>query len=123
VLFRSGDDFSSMDCSGFVVEILQAVGILQHTHDYSADALYTIFKPNIVALGYAGCLAFWLDDAGHAVHVMLCIDDLHVIGASGGGVETESRDDAIRQNAFTKMRPIGYRKGPVIFIDPFKRVE
>jgi len=116
-----GDDFSSFDCSGFIVEVLQAVGKLQ-ARDYSAHDLYTLFKPNVVALGYAGCLAFWLDSAGRAVHVMLLIDNAHVIGATGGGSATLTEEDAERQNAFCKMRPLGYRKGTPVIIDPFKGV-
>jgi len=114
-----GDDFSSFDCSGFIVEVLQAVGILQ-ARDYSAHDLYTLFKPNVVALGYAGCLAFWLDSAGRAVHVMLMVDNGHVIGASGGGSATITASDAIRENAYVKMRPLAYRKGIPVIIDPFK---
>jgi len=115
-----GDDpMAGFDCSGFVVEVLQAVGKLQ-ARDYSAHDLYTLFKPNVVALGYAGCLAFWLNDAGRAVHVMLLIDNAHVIGASGGGSKTDDLADAIRENAFIKMRPLSYRKGTPIIVDPFK---
>jgi len=116
-----GDDFSSFDCSGFIVEVLQAVGKLQ-ARDYSAHDLYTLFKPNVVALGYAGCLAFWLDSAGRAVHVMLLIDNGHVIGATGGGSATLTEEDAKRQNAYVKMRNINYRRGTPVIIDPFKGV-
>jgi len=115
-----GDDpMAGFDCSGFVVEVLKAVGKLQ-ARDYSAHDLYTLFKPNVVALGYAGCLAFWLDSAGRAVHVMLMVDNGHVIGATGGGSATLTEEDAERQNAFCKMRPLGYRKGTPVIIDPFK---
>ena len=115
----AGDDpMEGFDCSGFVVEVLQAVGKLQ-ARDYTADDLYAIFKPNVVALGYAGCLAFWLNDAGRAVHVMLLIDNAHVIGASGGGSGTDDLADAIRQNAFVKMRNINYRKANYKIVDPF----
>jgi len=115
-----GDDpMEGFDCSGFVVEVLQAVGKLQ-ARDYSAHDLYMLFKPNVVVLGYAGCLAFWLDASGHAVHVMLMVDNGHVIGATGGGSATLTEEDAERQNAFCKMRPLGYRKGTPVIIDPFK---
>jgi len=117
-----GDDFSGFDCSGFVIEVLQGVGILPHGHDYSAHDLYTIFKPGRVEAGYAGCLAFWLDDAGRAVHVMLMVDNGHVIGASGGGSKTDDLADAIRDNAFIKMRPLNYRSGTLIMVDSFKTV-
>lgn len=114
-----GDDFSAFDCSGFVSEILQALGVLPHGVRKTAQGLYEIFKPFVVAAGYAGCLAFWLDDQDEAAHVMLMADDRHVIGASGGGSATKTREDAIRQNAFIKIRPLSYRGGKLVIIDPF----
>lgn len=117
-----GDDpMEGFDCSGFIVEVLQAVGRVQG-RDYTADELYTIFKPAAVTLGYAGCLAFWLDDKGHAVHVMLMVDNGHVIGASGGGSKTTTISDAVRENAFIKMRPLTYRKGTPVIVDPFRKI-
>ena len=117
-----GDDFSSFDCSGFIVEVLQMVGRLAHGLDYSANDLLSIFRPGEVARGYAGCLAFYLDPAGRAVHVVLMVDDMFAIGADGGGSRTITTEDAIRQNAFIKIRPLDYRKGPRIIVDPFKGV-
>ncbi len=116
-----GDDpMSGFDCSGFVVEILQGVGILSLGRDYTAHDLMTIFKPAVVASGYAGCLAFWTDKQGRATHVMLMIDAEHVIGAAGGGSATVSVVDAIRENAYIKLRPLSYRRDAPIIIDPFK---
>jgi cell wall-associated NlpC family hydrolase len=114
-----GDDFSGFDCSGFVVEVLQGVGILPHGRDYSANDLYSIFKPSRVETGYAGCLAFWIDEEGRACHVMLMVDNQHVIGASGGGPNTATLPDAIRENAYIKLRPLTYRKGTPVILDPF----
>lgn len=115
-----GDDFSAFDCSGFVIEVLQGVGILPYGRDYSAHDLYAIFKSAAVATGYAGCLAFYLNPAGRAVHVMLMVDNGLVMGAAGGGSGTITTEDAITQNAFVKIRPLDYRKGPRVIIDPFK---
>ncbi len=118
-----GDDpMEGFDCSGFVVEVLQGVGILPHGRDYGANDLLTIFKPAIVAQGYAGCLAFWTDSLGRATHVMLMVDNEHVIGASGGGSKTLSTADAVRENAFLKLRPLSYRKDKAVIVDPFKAV-
>jgi len=118
-----GDDpMAGFDCSGLIVEVLQMVGILSHGHDYSAHDLYTIFKSAVVAAGYAGCLAFYLDPGGRAVHVVLMIDNTLAIGADGGGSGTITTEDAIAQNAFIKIRPLDYRKGPRIIVDPFKGV-
>jgi len=114
-----GDDFSSFDCSGLVVEVLQAVGRLVHGTDHTANDLLSIFRPSQVALGYAGCLAFYLDRNGRAVHVVLMIDNSFAIGADGGGSGIITTEDAIAQNAFVKIRPLDYRKGPRVIVDPF----
>jgi hypothetical protein len=51
--------------------------------------------------------------------VMMMIDKDHVIGAAGGGSATTSMESAIRQNAFIKIRPLSYRKGMRVILDPF----
>lgn len=116
-----GDDpMTGFDCSGFVVEILRSIGLLSLNDDYTAHDLLTIFRPNVVDQGYGGCLAFWLNEKREATHVMLMVDNEHVIGAAGGGKATLSPADAARDNAFIKMRPLSYRKTVPIIIDPFK---
>jgi len=118
-----GDDpMAGFDCSGLVVEVLQAVGRLAHGQDYSAHDLYTIFKPFQVDQGYPGCLVFWLNDQGKARHVEMMIDNDLLVGASGGGSSTQTLADAIRQNAFIKMRPLRYRGDNFKIIDPFKEM-
>lgn len=116
-----GDDpMTGFDCSGFVIECLKAVGLLGQV-DVTADGLYCYFKPGTVEAAHAGCLAFWLDEAGRAVHVMLTIDPLHVLGAAGGGSKTTTAEEAATANAFIKIRPLSYRGGPApVIVDPFK---
>jgi hypothetical protein len=118
-----GDDpMAGFDCSGLVVEVLQMVGILPHGRDYSADYLLCLFRRDEVACGYAGCLVFYLNPARKAIHVVLMIDNTLAIGADGGGSATITTADAIAQNAFVKIRPLDYRKGPRIIVDPFKGI-
>lgn len=118
-----GDDpLAGFDCSGFVIECLQAVGLLGDV-DTTADGLLQLFRPQMVNLGYAGCLAFWLDAAGRATHTMLMIDPFHVLGAAGGGSGTRTAEDAAGANAFIKVRPLAYRAPQVpVIADPFKGV-
>jgi len=123
----AGNDFSGMNCSGLVIEYLQSVGVLPHKYDGTADDLYNLFKNRIINNGlvYSGCLAFWFgfNDQGKriAVHVGVVIHDGLVISSTGGGEETDSEEDAIRHNAFVKMRPLNYRGSDYKVVDPFKK--
>lgn len=119
-----GDDpVRGFDCSGLVVEVLQAVGMIPHRSDYTAGGLYSLFSKNQVEKGYAGCLVLWFDKAGVASHIELMADDYHTIGASGGGSATTTEQAAIDQNAFVKMRPVGYRGPNYKIVDPFLGVQ
>ena len=85
----------------------------------SANGLYIRYQNKVVANGYAGCLCLWFNPAGLATHVEIMIDDYHTLGASGGGSATTSTEAAAAQNAFIKMRPLGYRGSNFKIIDPF----
>ena len=120
-----GDDPSGWDCSGLVIEGLTAVGILPHGFDDTAQGLYLRFKNYKLSEDekpYMGCLVFQFRD-GKAIHVEMMIDNYHTIGSSGGGSKTNTREDAIKHNAFVKMRPYDYRGMNIKIVDPFKVVE
>jgi len=115
-----GDDpIRGFDCSGLIVEVLQAVGIIPHGSDYSADGLYEKFQTKAIDRGYAGCLVFWYSGL-QTIHVEMMVDDFFVVGASGGGSLTTTIAEAIKSNAFIKMRPISYRGPNYLICDPFK---
>ena len=109
---------AGFDCSGLIHEVLQGVGLEKHGFDSTAQGLYLRFKSNKGEPG-AGCLVFWFKD-GKAIHVEMMIDRDHTIGASGGGSKTKTIADAIKHNAFVKMRPLNYRGENYKIIDPFK---
>jgi cell wall-associated NlpC family hydrolase len=111
---------AGFDCSGLVVEVLQSVGLLPHKADFTAAGLWTRFTGLEVQAGAAGCLVFWFNNLGLATHVEMMLDGSHTIGASGGGSATTSLEEAIRRNAFVKMRPVGYRGAGYRILDPFK---
>ena len=109
-----GDDFSGVDCSGLCIEILKSVGILPRKYDTTAKGLFKMFAAKQTNNPSAGCLVFW----GNPIyHVEFCIDEQHTIGASGGGSKTLTKEDAIRDNAYVKVRPI--RKGYTKIVNPF----
>jgi len=116
----SGDDPSGFDCSGLIVEVLQGVGLIPHKSDYTANALYGIFKDRKRSHGRKGHLVFWMNSTqDRMIHVEMMVDNYHVVGASGGGSKTKTIADAIRDNAFVKMRPLGYRGLNYKICDPF----
>ena len=119
-----GDDpLKGFDCSGFVIEVLQSVGILPGKGDWTADALWRLFSLDLcIPKPIPGALAFWsYNPGGTKKHVELCIDEKHSIGASGGGSRVKTEEDAILWNAFVKVRPVCPRgsMGRIEFVDPF----
>lgn len=115
-----GDDPSGFDCSGVVVEILQAAGAIPRNSDYSADALSKIDKfKKVTDAPYRGCLVFYENDNHEIIHVEILINDMLSLGASGGGSHVKTKEDAIKYNAFIKIRPWASRKGACLFLDPF----
>lgn len=119
-----GDDPSGFDCSGFVVECLQAGGLLDCRQDLGAQALYRKYPSANFPL--PGRLAFWGAGPNAIGHVELVVavmgDTAYTLGAKGGGSKTRTVEDAIRQNAFVKLRPVlgpGARTDFVGYNDPF----
>jgi len=109
-----GDDPSGFDCSGLVIEILKSVGILPRRYDARAEQLSYKFKR--VNRPYLGCLVFY---GSPITHVEFCLDKKLSIGASGGGRKTLEIKDAIRDNAFIKIRPIIRDASTLKYVDPF----
>lgn len=112
-----GDDPSGFDCSGLAVEGMKSIGVIGRGNaiDFTAHGLMKLFYKYRVLKPYAGCLAFNVNSRGHATHVEICINSAQTVGASGGGSHVRTRQDAIRYNAFIKIRPV---RGTII-VDPF----
>ena len=115
-----GDDPKGFDCSGFICEILQSVGLIRRYEDYPAQGLWNRFNHLKIDVPQVGALVFYGSDDKHITHIEMCVNDKLSIGASGGGSKTLTLEDAILQNAFIKIRPIQSRKDIVGFLDPFK---
>jgi hypothetical protein len=49
----------------------------------------------------------------------MCLDETFSIGFSGGNSETLTEAEAIKQNAYCKVRPFRNRPGIYGFVDPF----
>ena len=118
-----GDDtIAGFDCSGFVIELLKSVGILPRSGDWTAHGLYNIFKGKKVLSPKEGCLVFYtkhnVKDERRINHVEYVWKKGLTIGASGGGSKTITKEDAIKQNAYIKARPL--RRPYFAIVDPFR---
>jgi len=122
-----GDDSSGFDCSGFIIEVLKSVGGVKRSFDTTAQGLWELYKDNVPdrTLGPGrGHLVFWSGRGPNKiVHVELMLNNRLAIGASGGGSKTLTVEDAIRDNAFIKIRDIYSREGIYGFLDPFYRMD
>lgn len=115
-----GDDSSGFDCSGFVIECFKSIGVLSRRGDWTANALYALWLKNEVSIPKAGDIVFWEDSHNSKiVHVEIVLNSELSIGASGGGSRTKSREDAIRDNAFIKIRPFRTRAYIKGFFNPY----
>ncbi len=118
-----GDDpIHGFDCSGLVVEILTAAGILPHRWDGTASQLLATLKAlgaPTIPMVKAGAVVFFRNAEGNVIHVELGLPGLLLLGASGGGSATDELEDAAAQNAFVKIRPYGYRSEQTVIVDPF----
>ena len=116
-----GDDFAGRDCSGQVQEILAAVG-LDPSGDQTADGLYRHFSDKVIDANHngipAGCVVFY-GTKQKIIHVVFSIGNGLMIEQGGGGSRTLTETDAMRDNAFSRIRPISRRSDFVCAVDPF----
>ena len=117
-----GDDPSGFDCSGFMVEILKSIGILPRKGDWTAHMLAASMNWPLISAPHnqGGDLVFWYGhDSAKVIHVEMAINGELSIGASGGGSKTLTREDAVAQNAFIKIRPIKSRPKIWGYVSPY----
>lgn len=114
-----GDDPSGFDCSGFVQEIIIANGI-KLPHDFTANGLYHHIldtKQAEKSVPQPGALLFFGTKL-KITHVAIAIDELRMIEAGGGDSRTRTVNDANKQNAFIRIRPISNRSDLVEILRP-----
>lgn len=113
-----GDDPSGFDCSGMVVEGLKSIGAIPYDSDFTADGLWRRYKAYQTGHPVEGCLIFWFK-GDRAYHVAVCLDEEYCVTADGGGSKVLSEADAIKHNAFVKIRPITHRQDMPKFVRLF----
>lgn len=107
----SGKCDGGFDCSGLVVECLQAVGVLANGSDYSAKALYKHLLDHgwvKVHRGFetASDLCFWGKAEGSITHVSIVIGPRQQLEAGGGGSGSKT---AGTSTGMVRVRPLSSR--------------
>lgn len=109
---------AGFDCSGYVQEILRAVGV-DKPGDQNSAALYRVFKEHSIECLEtipAGSLCFFGSSKRRISHVSYAIGNELILEAGGGGSLVENIDDAIAARAFVRMRPITFRRDLVAVV-------
>lgn len=122
-----GDDPSGFDCSGFVIECLQSVGVLPRQGDWSAAGLWGKFQQGLRRNPEdyrPGDLVFWFARGGmNVIHVEILVDGGRSIGAQGGGSAVTDTVEAWRRNSYIKVRPFATRDFMAGILNPFCYLE
>lgn len=114
-----GSGYEGIDCSGLVQEILKSTGDAP-IGDHTAHGLYLYFiknKAKPIKILDAGSLCFY-GTSSKIIHVAFGIDHFRIIEAGGGNSKTITREDAIKQNAFVRIRPYNHRSDLYAILRP-----
>lgn len=105
------------DCSGGIQEVLASVGMDPHG-DQTSQSLYDYLVKVCDHRSGAGAIVFYGKSVKEITHVALMINDSQIWEVAGGGSKTLTREDAIRDSAFARIRMIGNRKDLVAVLMP-----
>jgi len=105
------------DCSGFIQEALAVIG-KDPVGDQTSHGLYEIFKLDGVIKKNAsfGALLFFGNEY-KIKHVAIALNETTMIEAGGGGSRVTDLENAIKYNAFVRVRPIARRSDLVAVIE------
>lgn len=113
-----GDDpILGFDCSGLVLELLQAVGEFPSGDDMTAHGLFQRYSSNRLEHPQFGALVFF-GRPEKVTHVGFCLNSALMLEAGGGGSKTVHVKEAAKQNAYVRIRPISNRRDLVGFALP-----
>lgn len=104
-----GQGPDGFDCSGLVVEVLKALGHVNHRYDATSHNLYLATKKGLIRKPQSHALAFY-GTKNRIVHVGYCISDTLMIEAGGGTSATIDEESASKLGAMVRVRPIFGRK-------------
>ena len=93
------------DCSGLVCEGLRTAGIL--TVDHDSQGIFEVLKAQGRRSGLSRGSVLFFGQTQHSIsHVSIALDDKRMLESGGGDRTTTTLSEAIRRNAFVRIRPI-----------------
>lgn len=121
-IWGGDDSIEGMDCSGLVIEYLQSCGLFPVDRDTTAQGLLNYFsgaRSMIVDRPRFGSLVFYGKSRSRITHVAFGLDRYRIQEAGGGGRTTLTREDAIAQNAYVRIRPFDHRSDLITILHPY----
>lgn len=130
-----GDDpIKGFDCSGFVIELLRAKGVLPANWNAGmaaskrrSEALFDYFeamgRADVLTTPRQGALVFYGGSVTDIHHVAWALNSAYVAEYAGGGPKVLSADDAAMANAYGRVRPFDLRSDRVAILRPKYRGE
>lgn len=118
--WAGSNSITGYDCSGMIVEVLISQGVIPHASDFSAQSLYDKFSPlwPTPHLPSFGDLAFYGRGLTSITHVGFCLGQGLMVEAGGGGSKTLTTEDAAKQGATIRVRPVTFRRDLLEFLRP-----
>ncbi len=121
-LWGGDDPMGGYDCSGLVIELLKSVGAAPQ-QDLTAQGLFKFFQDRSdFNKKTFGSLAFYGKSTSDINHVGFCLNPSLVIEAGGGGSKVTTIGEAMRANAYVRIRPIDFRRDLVFVLRPYYKL-
>lgn len=107
-IWASKNPSNGLDCSGAYVVALEHAGLARPgaRYKYGSADLHKALQPT--SNPKMGDAVFYGKN-GKVSHIMMIVGDGRVLGATGGGRNTKTIDDAHAANAAVKYKPLNYR--------------
>jgi cell wall-associated NlpC family hydrolase len=117
-----GDDaIKGYDCSGLVIEILTAAGIFPRYFDTTAKGIFKELKikgSETLNIPSFGAVMFFGKNVDTISHTAFCLNSDLYMEAGAGDSTTITTQDAIKKNAFVRIRPTNFRSDVIAVLKP-----
>lgn len=107
-----------IDCSGLIICLLKAVGVVAGNFDSTAAGLWSMMTPVAGGNISFGDLVFFGQNSASPSHVGFVLTSELMLEAGGGNQLVKTKEDAYRLNACVRVSPLKNRKDLVGFRRP-----